>query len=154
VIRKKANEDAAPPGVAAVDPAGAAPAADTAVEALPAAAAVQEAPPAPEGAAGSALPGGERRDPPGARPWVKFGPYPTASKRTFLSCSIWRKGVVIEGGEVVFVYNVGLTRTYYGPDDVPKSSNTLRSSELQLAMLLLEKADRHIRDQRNAGGGH
>lgn len=108
--------------------------------------AVVDGPPLPEQPASSTLPVAEAKAPNGERPFAKFGPYPTSSKRTFLTVAVWKKEVVVEGGEVVQVFNVALNRSYYDAAGQPKNSNTLRASELQLAILLLEKADRFIRE--------
>lgn len=102
--------------------------------------------------AGSSIPVAPKTEPPGEKPFCKFGPYPTSEKRTFLTVAIWRREVQVEGGELVMVYNVGLTRTYYDQAGQPKSSNTLRSVELPLAILLLEKADRYIKDLKEGNG--
>lgn len=95
---------------------------------------------------GSSLPVAPKTDPPGDKPWVKFGPYPTSERRTYLTVAIWRREVTVEGGEVVEVFSVALTRTFYDKEGQPRSSGTLRSIELPLAILLLEKADRYIRE--------
>jgi hypothetical protein len=105
-------------------------------------------PPAP---VGSTLPAGDRRDHPGERPFVKFGPFPTNERNTTMGASIWRRNVTLEGGEVVTVYSAALTRTYFDKDGVPRSSNSIRASEIPLAILLLEKCDRHIKDLRGNG---
>lgn len=105
--------------------------------------------------AASTLPATERKDPPGDKPWVKFGPYPTSDRNTTLSAAIWRKEVVTETGELVTVYNVGLTRTYYDVNRVPKTSGTIRASEVPLAILLLEKCERYLKDIKGVNGnGH
>lgn len=109
-----------------------------------------EVPPEPVIRVASTLPNGERREPIGDRPIMKFGPYPTSERRTFLSVSIWKsKELVNDGGEPYFAYSVAVTRTYYngGPD--PKNSSTIRAGEIPLAVLLLEKADSWIKQQRN-----
>ena len=98
---------------------------------------------------GSTFPTGERRDPPGDKPVMKFGPFPTSEKRTHLSVAVWRREVTDPNtGEIYAVYNVGLSRTYYngGPD--PKTSSTIRASEIPLAIMMLETASRWIADQK------
>jgi hypothetical protein len=101
---------------------------------------------------GSTVPNGERRDPPGEKPIMKLGPFPTSEKRTFLSLAIWKKDVVVEGGEVVPVFNVGLSRTYYNGStgNEPKTSSTIRASEIPLAVMMLQNAQSWIASQKTS----
>lgn len=102
--------------------------------------------------AGSTMPVAPKPEPPGEKPFCKFGPYPTSERRTFLTVAIWRREVQVEGGELVMVYNVSLSRSYVDQQSgQTKSSSTLRSVEIPLAILLLEKADRYIRELKGGG---
>ena len=99
----------------------------------------------------STFPAGERRDPPGDKPVMKFGPFPTSEKRTHLSVAVWRREVTDQqSGEVYAVYNVGLSRTYYNgaAGNEPKTSSTIRASEIPLAIMMLQTAQRWIDEQK------
>jgi hypothetical protein len=105
-------------------------------------------PPALNGPVASTVPSGERREPIGDKPCIKFGPYPTSERRTTLSVSIWRKRVKTETGEEYDAYSASVSRTYYNGGNEPQNSSTLRAAEIPLAILLLEKAMNWIREQR------
>jgi uncharacterized protein YfaS (alpha-2-macroglobulin family) len=98
------------------------------------------------------LPAAERTEAaaatPGDRPFAKFGPYPTGASGSFLTVAVWKREVVVEGGEVVTVMSASLQRSYRDAEGNIKNSSSLRSGELQLAILLLEKADRFIREHK------
>jgi hypothetical protein len=101
------------------------------------------------GTVSSTLPVGEKPQVPGDKPWVKLGPYPTSSKGTFIGVAIWKKEVTAnDTGEVFDAFSVSLSRTYHDAAGQPKNSSSLRSGDIQLALLLLEKADRLIREHR------
>lgn len=111
---------------------------------------VTETPPALQQNGGT-LPLSERRDPPGDKPVMKFGPFPTSEKRTHLSVAVWRREVTDpQTHEVYAVFNVGISRVYYnGPNgNEPKTSSTIRASEIPLAVMMLETAARWIADQK------
>lgn len=98
---------------------------------------------------GSTFPNGDRRDPPGDKPVMKFGPFPTSEKRTHLSVAVWRREVTDpQSGEIYAVYNVGLSRTYYNGGPEPKTSSTIRASEIPLAIMMLQTAQRWIDEQK------
>ena len=103
----------------------------------------------------STLPLSVKQDSPGDKPFLKFGPYPTNEKGATLSAAIWRKEVMVEGGELVTVYSIALTRTYFDKDNLPKSSGSIRAAELPLAILLLEKCENFLKGIKGLNGnGH
>jgi hypothetical protein len=79
------------------------------------------------------------------KPFVQFGPVPVG-ERTTLSVAIWKKDQ-IKGEQVIPLFSVALTKTYH-VDGERRTTNKLRAHEIPAALLLLEKAERFIRDYR------
>ncbi|HYH66305.1 MAG TPA: hypothetical protein VD866_16555 [Urbifossiella sp.] len=52
--------------------------------------------------------------------------------------------------DVYAVYNVSFSRTYYNGGNEPKTSSTIRASEIPLAVIMLQTAARWIDEQKTS----